>query len=188
MDWRFIFSFVLAVLLIVCCACGGRLYNVTPLPATTTPLPPTNSSTGFNISAKALDGDLSLERFDANLPLAGVIAVDVQLANQTSATVNSASLKFELRDANGKPLKPLTPKNALKRVMRFYGNSVYRIDARQRTIESYEATGLPLASAISSQEERRGVLFFETGRGTIRLDGLTLSISGGTSPMSIKLN
>ncbi len=188
MDWRLIFGFVLTVLLITCCGCGGRLYNVAPLPSTAPTLPPANKTNSFNIGAKVLDGDLSLERFDANLPLAGVIAVDVQLANQTSAAINSALLKFELRNAGGKPLKPLTPKNALKRVMRFYGNSFYRIDARQRTIESYEATGLPLASAISAQEERRGILFFETGRGTTKLDGLTLSISGGTSPISIKLN
>jgi hypothetical protein len=148
----------------------------------------TNNAAGFNLNATALDGDQSLERFGANLPLAGVIAVDLRLINRTSAAINAGSLKFELRNAGGKPLRPLTPKNALKRVMKFYGNSFYRIDARQRTIESYEAIALPLTSPISSQDERRGLLFFETERGTNKLEGLDLLISGGATPINIKLN
>ena len=103
--------------------CGGRLYNVAPLPSSAPPERPANNADGFAVNAKALDGDLSLERFSANLPLAGVIAIEVRLANRTPAAINTNSLKFELRNASGKLLKPLTPKNALKRVMKYYGNS-----------------------------------------------------------------
>jgi hypothetical protein len=188
MHRRVIFSFVLSLCWAVCGACGGQLYNVAPLPSSPPPDLSTNNGLGANLDATALDGDQSLERFGANLPLAGVIVVDLRLTNRTSAVINTGSLKFELRNASGKPLKPLTPKNALKRVMKFYGNSLYRIDARQRTIESYEAIALPLTSAIASQEERRGLLFFKTERGTIKLEGLTLLISGGAAPINIKLN
>lgn len=188
MHWKVSYSFVLGLCLITCGGCGGRLYNVSPLPSSASSELPASNADAININAMALDGDQSLERFDANLPLAGIIAVDVRLANRTSASISAGSLKFELRNASSKPLKPLTPKNALKRVMKFYGNSFYRLDARQRTIESYEATALPLSSTISSQDERSGFLFFETARGTTRLDGFTLSISGGVAPINIKLN
>jgi hypothetical protein len=188
MHWKARYSFVLGLCLISSGGCGGRLYNVSPLPSSSSPEVPASNANGFNIHATAFGGDQSLERFDANLPLAGIIAIDVRLENGTLAAINVGSLKFELRNASSKPLKPLTPKNALKRVMKFYGNSFYRLDARQRTIESYEATALPLSSPISSQEERSGFLFFETARGTTRLDGLTLSISGGMTPINIKLN
>jgi hypothetical protein len=72
--------------------------------------------------------------------------------------------------------------------MKFYGNSFYRVDARQNTIESYEATALPLNSEIAPQEERRGLLFFEAQRNTTRLEGLTLSIAGAGTPINIKLD
>lgn len=188
MYWRVNYSFVLGVCLITCSGCGGRIYNVAPLPSSRPPELLTNSTNTFSINAKGLLGDQALERFDANLPLAGVLAVDVRMANRTSVAINVGSLKFQVSSASGKPLKLLTPKNALKRVMKFYGNSFYRIDARQRTIESYEATALPLTAAVLSQEERRGILFFETERGSTKFDGFVLSIFGGASPISIKLN
>jgi len=171
--------------------CGGRLYNVTPLPASAPPDLPAddaNGANGFNAAATALDGDQSLERFDANLPLAGVIAVDVLLVNRTSSAVDARSLKFTLRDAGGRRLKAITPKDALKRVMKFYGNSFYRIDARQNAIESYEATALPLGAPVAPQEERRGLLFFEAPRDRARLVGLTLSAAGAKPPVNIKVN
>lgn len=114
--------------------------------------------------------------------------MDVRLLNRTSEAINAHALRFELRGTNGKTLKPLTPKKALKRVMKFYGNGFYRMDARQNTIESYEATALPLDSAIAPQEERRGLLFFETQRNTTDLSGLTLFVAGTKTPISIKLD
>ncbi len=180
--------FVISLFAICLCGCGGQLYNVAPLPSPAPDNVPTNSATGFNLSAKAIEGDQSLERFDANLPLAGVIAIEVWLANRTPAAINAASLKLELRDAGGKAFRAIAPKKALKRVMQFYGDSFYRIDARQRTIESYNAMALPLGSAIAPQEERRGLLFFEAPRNTTRLDGLTLSAAGANPPVSVKIN
>ena len=149
---------------------------------------PANNANGFNIAATALDGDQSLERFEANLPLAGVIAVDVRLINQTAVAVDPRSLQFELRTAGGKSFKAIAPKQALKRVMKFYGNSVYRLDARQSTIDSYNALALPLSSPIALQEERRGLLFFEVQRNTTTLDGLTLSAAGAKPPINVKIN
>lgn len=188
MRLKVIFSFMLSLCALAGSSCGGELYSVTPLPSTPLPDLATNHTGDFNINAMALDGDLALERFDANLPLAGVIAVDVRLVNRATSSINANALKFELHDASGKALKPLTPKSALKRVMKFYGNSFYRIDARQHTIESYEATALPLGSALASQEERRGILFFEVRRGKVKPDDLTFSVAGAKVPIHIKLN
>lgn len=188
MGLKVIYSFVLGFCALAGSGCGGQLYNVTPLPSSPPPELAANDTGDFNLNAMALDGDQSLERFDANLPLAGIIAVDVRLVNRAASSINANTLKFELHDESGKALKPLTPKSALKRVMKFYGNSFYRIDARQHTIESYEATVLPLGSAIAPQEERRGIFFFEAPRGGLKPGGLSLSVEGPKVPINIKLN
>lgn len=185
---KVIISFLMGLCVAILSGCGGQLYNVTPLPSSTPPDLPANNANGFNIAASVLDGDQSLERFEANLPMAGIIAVDVRLINQTAAAVDPGSLKFELRTAGGKSFKPIAPKRALKRVMTFYGDRFYRLDARQSTIESYTALALPLGSPIALQEERRGLLFFEVQRNAIPLDGLTLFAAGAKPPIGVKVN
>lgn len=183
-----IISFVLGLCLTALSGCGGQLYTVAPLPSVVPPDPSANVVDGFNVLATVIDGDQSLERFEANLPLAGVVAVDVQLINRTAAAINVNSLKFHLKDAGGQSLQEIEPKRALKQVMKYYGDGFYRLDARQRTIESYEAVTLPLILAIAPQEERRGILFFQIQRNTVKPSGLTLSVSGSKTPVNVKLN
>lgn len=188
MFTKVIISFLMGLCVAIFSGCGGQLYNVAPLPSSTPSDLPVDNTNGFNITAQALDGDQSLERFDANLPMAGVIAVDVRLINKTASVIASSPLKFELRVAAGKSFKVIAPKQALKRVMKFYGDRFYRVDARQNTIDSYNALALPLNSPIALQEERRGLLFFEVPGNTVPLDGLTLVAAGAKPPISVKVN
>ncbi|MGH9842965.1 MAG: hypothetical protein ACREEM_29865, partial [Blastocatellia bacterium] len=187
----------LGVCLFASAACGGRLYKVAPLPAAGpagSSGPPEISSNnasgntgGLNVGAVALEGDSALERFDANLPLAGVVAVDVRLENGAPEAHDPAKFKFELRDATGKALKSLTPKKALGAVMKYNGNRFYTLAARQKTRDDYESVALKLAGGIAPREERRGILFFQTDRNTTNLDGLTLSIKGAAAPVSVSV-
>jgi hypothetical protein len=71
--------------------------------------------------------------------------------------------------------------------MNFYGDGFYRIDARQRTRESYQAIALKLDGVLAPQEERRGFLFFETKNGAVDSDSLSLAINGATAPISVQL-
>lgn len=178
----------MALLSLALSGCGGRLYNVSPLPADA---PVELSKAGDDalvIGAMILDGDEALEKFDANLPLAGIIAVEIQMANRMAATVNISSLKFELRDESSRGLKRLTPKKALKRVMKFYGNGFYRLDARDRTIEAYEAVAIPSNSTISPGQQLRGFLFFETQFKRTSIQGLTFSATGNAKLINVKIN
>jgi hypothetical protein len=169
--------------LIMIAGCGGQLYKVAPLPASTSPKISTGNAAGLNIGATVLEGDRSVEQFEANLPLAGVIAIDVKLINQSSGLISAKRLKFELNDE--KRFKQIQPKKALSRVIDFYGDSFYRVDARKRTQESYEAIALKLEGAIVPGETRRGFLFFETDMKT--LDGLTLTVTGVGAPISVNV-
>lgn len=184
---RMIINVSLGFLLLGSVSCGGQLYKVAPLPATAPPEFSSSGATGFSIGAAVLDGDLSLERFEASLPLAGVIAVDLRMANNTLEAIKANSLKFELRDATGAKLKHLTPKKALKCVMKFYGNSFYTKAAYSRTLGDYESVALKLNRGIMPREERRGMIFFQTGRNTTNVSGLTLSVTGLAAPIVLRL-
>ncbi|MFN0084465.1 MAG: hypothetical protein ACKVX9_03675 [Blastocatellia bacterium] len=173
------------LLCLLLAGCGGRLYNVAPLPSASAPEATTGAAAGLNVGAMALEGDEALERFSANLPLAGVIAVDVRLINRTSGAVDLDRLGFELRDGSGRGRKPLAPRAALKVVMKYYGNSFYTLAARERTREDYDAVSLDRRGALAAGEERRGILFYQAPRGTTGLGGMTLAITGGGSSASV---
>ena len=169
--------------LTVIAGCGGQLYKVAPLPASAPPAISTGNAAGLNIGATVLEGDRSVEQFEANLPLAGVLAIDVKLINQSSGYISAKRLKFELND--DKRFKQIQPKKALSRVIDFYGDSFYRVDARKRTQESYEAIALKLEGTIAPGETRRGFLFFE--KDMKNLNGLILTVTGAGAPITVNL-
>ncbi|MBL8166554.1 MAG: hypothetical protein JNJ50_00275 [Acidobacteria bacterium] len=160
---------------------------MTPLPTSTPPELSAHSSTELKVGATVLDGDRSLEQFEANLPLAGVIAVDVRVANATGTIIPGGKLKYSLRDASGKTLKQLAAKKALKRVMKYYGDSFYAIAAYQRTLADYEALALPQSAPLNVQDERRGLLFFEAPRNSPNGRGFTLTVSGLKAPLDVQM-
>lgn len=180
--------FALSLSLLTSIGCGAQLYNVTPLPAASSAADVASGEQGLIAVTAILDGDQSLERFEANLPLAGVIAVDVRLVNRTAAPVKTDSLKFNLRDSSGGNLNRLPPDQALKRVMKYYGDGFYRKDAKLRTIESYEKIGLATNATIEPQGNLRGVLFFEKQNNRTSLGGLTFSVVGVTKQININNN
>jgi hypothetical protein len=178
---------LLGSLLPVVAACGGRLYKVAPLPSSAPPEISTSKGAGLDIGAVALDGERSYERFEANLPLAGVIAVDVRLVNKSEAPIMTGSLKFELRNADGAPLKRLAPKKALGAVMKYYGDRFYAKVAYRRTLEDYESVALKQGAAIEPEAELRGIVFFQTQRETTSVDGFILSVDGLNAPVNVQL-
>ncbi|MBP6820298.1 MAG: hypothetical protein KA368_02080 [Acidobacteria bacterium] len=187
MFGRKFISFYLSLTLIASMGCGAQLYKVAPLPTSESADDIASGELGMIAVTAILDGDQSLERFEANLPLAGVIAVDVRLVNRTSAAVKVDSLKFSLRDNSGN-LKQISPEQALRRVMKFYGDGFYRKDAKLRTIESYEKVGLAVNSTVSPQGNQRGFLFYEKQNNRTSLGGLTFSVVGVTKQININNN
>ena len=183
-----ILLFALGLSLLVSVGCGAQLYKVAPLPTSASADDITSGEQGLIAMTAILDGDQSLERFEANLPLAGVIAVDVRLVNRTASPVKADSLKFNLRDSGGNQLNRIPPDQALKRVMKYYGDGFYRKDAKLRTIESYEKIGLATNATIEPQGNLRGVLFFERQNNRTSLGGLTFSVVGVTKQININNN
>jgi hypothetical protein len=178
---------LISSLLPVLAACGGRLYKVAPLPSSAPPEISATKGGSLDIGAVALDGERSYERFEANLPLAGVIAVDLRLVNRSEAAIMTNSLKFELRNADGAALKRLSPKKALGVVMKYYGDKFYANVAYRRTLEDYQTVALKPGAAIEPETELRGIVFFQTKRETTSIDGFILSVAGLATPVNVQL-
>ncbi len=179
--------FVPALACLVLSACSGQLYKVATPPKI---VPPTLTAdaTALSATAKALSGDEAMQQFDANLLLAGLVAVDVRLANRTAELVQFTLLRPELHDSGNTLFKLLTPQQALKRVMRYYGNRLYAKAAYAHTLADYETLALPLTATFAPQAERRGFLFFETKADATTLTGLTLALNGLPTPITLKLD
>jgi hypothetical protein len=180
-------TLLIASLLPALASCGGRLYKVAPLPASVPPEISMGNGGGLDVGAVALDGERSYERFEANLPLAGVIAVDVRMINKSEEAIMINSLRFELRNPSGDALKRITPKKALGAVMKYYGDKFYAKVAYHRTLEDYESVALKQGVAIEPEREIRGIVFFQTKRETTSVDGLILSVAGLSAPVNVQL-
>ncbi len=167
-------------------SCGGKLYDVAPLPGTA-PVISAGDPGGLRIGAKALSGDEAFELFSANLPLAGVMAVEIELSNDAAESINTRNLKFELRDSAGAQFKRISSKNALSRVMDYYGVSFYRKDARNRTRDDYAAVEFKTDSPLGVQESRRGYMFFQSKVESAAPAGLILNVTGYREPLSLQI-
>ncbi len=160
--------------------CGGQLYRVAPAPKVAAPVSPDDAK-GLPLTARLLTGDELLEQFDANLLLAGVVVVDARFVNRTTTT---QTIAFTLQEPAGNSLKPLLPKQALQRVMKFYGNLLFATAAYANTLAQYEALACPSSFTLEPQAERRGFLYFSITTDATNLRGLRLMAAG----TSINLN
>ncbi|HWQ31338.1 MAG TPA: hypothetical protein VNQ79_00525 [Blastocatellia bacterium] len=178
MNFRKITVTVFSLWLIALSGCSGRLFRVAPRPVSpASDLSATAAADSLEVSAYAFtDDDRAFEQFGANLPLAGLLAVDVKLLNHAQTPLNPRALRFVLRDATGQQLRQIEPRKALKRLMKYYDVGFYVIEARRRTLAALEALALPLAAPLNAQEARRGLLFFETKSDATALTGLTLTV------------
>lgn len=178
------FAFVIGLLL---SACSVPLYKVAPVP-NNTPIVSghTISANNLEITATALtDDDQAFERFETNLPLGGILAVDVLLKNRGNEATKT--LSFEIADGTGKKFSLLDDQKILKRVMKFEGVRVYARDGKQQTLDQLQALILPKKLVLQAQQEKQGVLFFYVKQDVANMKGLVLTVKGTDQPIRIPL-
>lgn len=176
-------------LLLLLAACAGPLYKVAPLPSTPPPeVAGSTTGTGFEVGATALGEELAYDRFSANLPLAGVIAIEVRLINRTPQPIKVDGLRFEIEGAGEAKFKQLKPQKALSRVMKYYGVRLYGKESYRRTREAYEGLALDLGADLMPGEERRGMLYFEAKPPVFDFTGLMLALTGRETRLQLPLS
>jgi hypothetical protein len=190
--WRLIL--ICAPVLLFTGACGGSLYKVKPV----VELPPMTgelksaSGGGVNVVvAPLLTDEDTQDLFEANLPLAGVLPVRLELDYESGVPVEIKKARFRLHDGAGKEWKLLKPKQAISRILKANGVYAYNPNSRKQFEVEFLSYGLDVKTPLSPNDRRRrGFLFFQTPdkEPVASPRGLTLVIERLPQPIQIVLN
>jgi hypothetical protein len=191
MSRRFLCLFLLLVTLTSCSSSLFKVKPVTELP----PLPAgVRSADAGGVTIRAaplLSDEESQELFEANLPVSGVLPVRIELAFQSGLPIETKRARFRLRDDQNQEWKLLSPKNAISRIMKANGVSLYNPNSRKQFENEFTAYAIDLKTPLSSSDPRRqGFLFFQTpDKRPVKSDlRLTLSVERLSQAASIVLN
>lgn len=184
----------LVLLVIVSASCSNSLFKVKPV-TELPPLPAASRSAdagGVTVRvAPLLSDEESQELFEANLPVSGVLAVRMELAFQSGVPVETKRARFRLRDSENREWKFLKPKDAVSRIMKANGVTLYNPNAKKQFAQEFGAYAIDLKTPLSSEDpRRRGFIFFQTpDKRPVRSDlRLTLTVERLPQVATVQLN
>jgi hypothetical protein len=171
-------------------SCGGSLYKVKPKIDAPVTGGREASATGFSVRAvPLLTDEESQELFEANLPLAGLLPVRLEIANQSGAPLSFKRVRFSLRDADGLKWKLRSPKQAVSRIMTDNEIYLYNPNSRKKFEAAMSEHGFDLSSPLEAGRQRRGLIFFQSEKKPLASPrGLVLVIEGLPQPIEIVFN
>jgi hypothetical protein len=156
--------------------CATRPFNVRPRPAC--PLGDFTACTDagpLELKAGAIrNEDCLYDTFDANLILAGVLPVKVDIWNRSSQPVNLKKAMFLLSNDQ----KPMDPRRAFKRIMTYYKIRLYNQEGYKASLADFASYGFDQATPLPPGQSRWGVLFFENRPDLKRAQGSILLVKG----------
>lgn len=188
---RLTIHLVIVALALVTGACGA-LYKVKP--AVEAPLPETaKNAEGGGLSLRAaplLTDEESQELFEANLPLAGVLPVKIEITNQGSAPLELRRARFSLRDSEGREWKMRSAKDVVSRILKDNDITLYNPRSRAKFEEAVRAYVLDTRKPLAASERRQGLIFFQAPKKeeVTAPRGLVLSIEKLQQPLQVQLN
>ena len=194
MNKRLLANAVLAGIVALTASCGSSLFRVKPV--TELPALPDNSRSasagGVTVRvAPLLSDEQAQELFEANLPLAGVLPVRLEMVFESGVPIDVKRARFRLRDARGLEWKLISPKNAVSRILKANEVFAYNPNSRKQFEKEFAAYGIELKEPLTASERRRqGFLFFQTPKGepVTTGAGLVLTIERLPQPVEIKLD
>jgi hypothetical protein len=171
--------------------CGGSLYKVKPrVDAPVTGSKEANAG-GFTVRAvPLLTDEESQELFEANLPLAGLLPVRVEMSNESNTQLLFKRVRISLHDGAGRVWKMRTAKQAVSRILKADEVYLYNPNSRRKFEEEVGAHAFDLATPLEAGQRRRGLIFFQTPKKeeVASPRNLVLTIEGLPQPMTITLN
>jgi hypothetical protein len=193
-NWRFelILCIGLAGALIVTAACGGSLYKVKPVIQS----PIADGAAGAEaggIKVRAvpilIDEEIQ-ELFEANLLLAGILPVRVDVTNESGAPVDLKIAGFRLHNGDAREWKAKTAKQAVARILKYYDVYLYNPNSRRKFEEDFRTHALNVDAPLSQGEQRSGLVFFQTpnNEAVSSPRGLVLTIEKLPQTLELKLN
>ncbi|HSS18754.1 MAG TPA: hypothetical protein VLL54_01520 [Pyrinomonadaceae bacterium] len=182
------------LLVIVSTSCSTSLYKVKPV----VELPPlasdakSASAGGVTVRvAPIMTDEESQDLFEANLPLAGILPLRMELAFESGVPVEIKKAKFHLRDGAGREWKLVTPKAAISSILKANEVYAYNPNSRKQFEKEFAAYAIDLKSPLSDADRRHtGFLFFQTPKKepVESPTGLVLVVEKLPQPVSIQIN
>lgn len=179
---------------LIASSCGGSLYRVKPV----TELPPLSGSIksatagGITIRvAPLLSDEDSQNLFEANLQLSGVLPLRVALDYDSDVPVELKKARIKLTDHQGREWKLLAPKQAVSRILKANGVTLYNPNSRKRFEEEFSSYAVDMKTPLTpADRSRHGFLFFQApAKGVIENpSGLTLKLERLPQPVTLTLN
>jgi hypothetical protein len=175
-------------------SCGTSLFKVKPV-SQLPPMPPTVASANLgSISFRAaamLNDEQSQELFEANLQLAGLLPVRVEIKHNGGEAIELRKVRFRLTDGAGTKWKTISAKQAIARILKANDVFLYSPSSRKTFEQEFRAYELDLKAPLTKSEGRREglVIFLAAGKAPVSSPrGLVLTIEGFTQPVTLNLN
>jgi hypothetical protein len=165
-------------------------------PATELPPLPANSHTSeasgltFRVAPLLSEEELQ-DLFEANLPMAGILPVRLEINMQSGAAIELKRARFVVRDSQNRSWKLLSSKQAVSRIMKANEIKLYNPHSKKQFESDFSAYAFDTKGQLDSNHPRRsGFLFFQTPdkRPVDNSQKLTLVIERLPQPASIPLN
>ena len=133
----------------------------------------------------------SQELFEANLQLAGLLPVRIEITHNGGEPIDPKRIKLHLHGANGEAWQTVSIKKAIGRILSANQVYAYNPNARKTFEKEFGSYELDLKTPLNKSEARRsGFVFFESPRKAAIASprGLVLDVQGLAQPISIPLN
>jgi hypothetical protein len=138
-----------------------------------------------------LTDEESQELFEANLPLAGLLPIRVELIHESGIPVETKRARFRLRDGEGGEWKWVPAKQASSRILKANGVVAYNPNSRKQFEKEFAAYEIDLKTPLTTEDRRRqGFLFFQSPNKepVTSPRALTLIVERLPQPVEIKLD
>ena len=187
-------TLILVGLVMFAASCGGSLFKVKPaidLPPLAANAKSANAGGVTLRVAPLMSDEASQDLFEANLPLAGILPLRMEIAFESGVPVEIKRARFRLTDATGREWKAISPKSAVSRILKANDVYAYNPNSRKQFEKEFAAYGIDLTKPLSNENRRtQGFLFFEApNKETVASpQGLTLRVERLPQPLELKLN
>ncbi len=175
-------------------SCSNSLFKVKPaseLPALPTSAASANVGTLTFRAAPLLTDEETQELFEANLQLAGLMPVRVEIVHNSGDAMDLRKLRFHLHDASNADWKMISSKQAISRILKANGVFLYNPNSRKTFEKEFRAYELDLKTPLAHADgKRQGLVIFQTAKKepVASPRDLVLTIEGLAQPVSLKLN
>jgi hypothetical protein len=184
---------ILAAMLLLGSSCAGSLFKVKPV----VELPPlagdvkSASAGGVTVRvAPLMTDEETQDLFEANLPLAGILPVRMELVFESGVAVETKKVRFHLKDGEGREWKVISAKAAVGRILKANDVYAYNPNSRKQFEKEFGAYAIDLQSPLSEADRRhQGFVFFEAPKKepVESPKGLVLSVERLPQPVEIEL-